>query len=484
MNKFRAGFSTFMLTILKVLLGIIVITSAVTALLIVRELNISILVLLGIYALVAFISYKVFKSNLSHKKKIVIFILIAIAMRALWLINIDSEPSSDFLLIYQSAHDVAKGDLYAFKGTAYIARFPHLTVTTLYMAALVKWFASPIIAMKVLNFIYGIICVILIYLISKEVFNKKYSEYATIIAAVFPGFIAYTGVFCSENIAMPFYLLSIYLFVKAIKGNKLIFFALTGAAISIGNLFRMVGIIMMIAYVMYVLIFTDEKVLRKLRNAVLLVVPYWLILVSVSGLLQSLNVTEYPLWRGAEPSITSVLKGTHYASGGHWNEEDVALIESCNDDYDKIEEACKEKIIERLTTTPIPKLAFFYMRKFVMQWNQGDFHGVFWAEKNVPEDEVIFPVQDSAIVIFQLIYVAILALAFIGVRNRKYIDDNKLCYLFYLILTGYGAAYLITETQGRYSYIASWVFIFLMLIGIKTLEEKKKLKVNHDKESI
>ncbi|MGL5152626.1 MAG: glycosyltransferase family 39 protein [Clostridium sp.] len=485
MDKFKIGFSTFMTTILKWLLYILIIVASISILLVVREFNISIIVYGIIYLGLGYGSYKIINSNIPHKNRIMIFLIIALVLRVLWLFNVNSQPSSDFSLLYDSAQEIAEGDFYSMHGTAYIARFPHLTITTLYMSGLVKLFASPVIAMKIFNLIFGMTCVILIYLISKEVFNKRYSEYGAIIGAVFPPFILYTSVFCSENIAMPFYLLSVFLFVKALKTKRTMMFLVgAGVALSVGNLFRMVGIVTLIAFVIYVLIYTNEKLIVKIKRTMLIIVPYFIVLVIVSNTLLYLGVTQYNLWRGAEPSITSVLKGTHFQTGGHWNEEDADLIDSLDNDYEKIEEACKEKIIERLTTSSIPKLAFFYTRKFVMQWNQGDFDGSFWAQKNVPDEEVILRAQDTGVIIFQILYVIVLLLVMTGIKNRKYLDNNEICYLFYLILAGYGAAYLITESQARYSFIVSWVFVFLAIIGIKSLIENSKAKVNHDKEVV
>jgi len=48
--------------------------------------------------------------------------------------------------------------------------------------------------------------------------------------------------------------------------------------------------------------------------------------------------------------------------------------------------------------------------------------------------------------------------------------------LFYIILYGYGFMYLITEEQGRYSYIVSWVFVILAIEGINFLLNKKNTK--------
>ena len=84
----------------------------------------------------------------------------------------------------------------------------------------------------------------------------------------------------------------------------------------------MVALVVIVAYSMYILIYTNTSVIKKIKNIILIILPYYMILWLVSGTLQATKITEFPLWSGSEPSITNVLKGTHYESGGRWNQED------------------------------------------------------------------------------------------------------------------------------------------------------------------
>ena len=411
MEKISKGFTTFMVTALKILLVCALIGSIGFTFTIVYDLNISAVIVLGITGATIYLGYKLVKSDISDNKKIGIVLLWALVIRILWLLNINSVPNSDYKTMYSAAQNFISGDKSMFWGTSYIARFPHLTIMVLYMAFMRGIFPiNNLLAMKIVNLLFGVAVVLLIYLIIKKIFdNKKYGLYAAIIASIFPPLVTYTGVLCTENIAMPFYLLSIYLFLLGIKDKKNWWMlSLSGVFLAMGNLFRMVAVVVVVAYLIYIILYYKDRIRIKVRNILVIGASYGLIVCAVSGVLQTLEITEYPLWRGSEPGITNILKGTNYESGGAWNPEDAALPGICNYDYDTIEEKSREIIVERLTSTPPLKLLGFYVKKFVLQWNQGDSAGIFWAEGDVPENEIIVDFGGGGAAILQLIYVAVI----------------------------------------------------------------------------
>jgi len=475
-SKFLTG---FMLSILKVLLVILAFVSFGTISVSLTTINANTIITLIMYVAAIFGGIKIINSNISSKNKIISILGIGFIFRVLWILNINSVPTSDFKTIYEGAKSLLEGNTDMFWGTGYIARFPHLTVMVLYMAMMQKLFpVSNLIAMKIVNLVLGVLVVYLIYLIVAKLFeNKKYGLYSMVIAAIFPPLVTYTGVFCTENIAIPFYLSSIYIFLLVLKDkrNKLLLIP-CGILLSLGNLFRMVALIVVIAYCIYICVYTKESVVEKIKSAIFITIPYLLILVCVSSILQFTKITEFPLWSGSEPSITNILKGTHYESGGRWNQEDADLPKECNYDYDLMKEKSKEIIKERLTTTPPVKLLGFYIRKFSIQWNSGDLDGVFWSQLEVPQDEIKLNLTGTGTGILQIFYVFIVLMILLGTFNKNIIKENSEVKLFYLILCGYGAMYLITESQPRYSYIACWVFIILGMVGLDNLK-KQYIKV-------
>ena len=466
-RSFRNGFTKFYMNTLIILMMIVIIYCFKYLKLPINTHIVPIIILVSIIALEVFI----IKRNTHIKYKLFFILFCAFILRVLWLININSKPTSDFRVIYECAENLLLGDTSAFEGHSYIARFPHLTIMVLYMAFMIKVFpGSNLIAMKIFSLLLGVLTVYLIYLLSKEIFNsKKLGIYSAALASFFPPLVTYVGVYCTENIAIPLYLLSTYIFILVVKNKKSKYYLiLSGIILSFGNLFRMVATIMIIAFGMYLIIYTKDKLIEKLKRIGLYLIPYSLVLFIISTTLQSIGITEFPLWKGSEPKITSVLKGTNIESNGRWNEEDALIVSKYNYDYELINEASKKIIFERLTTTPPLELGKFYINKFATQWNEGDFGGTFWSKLDATE-EIKF---DVSLGLLQRIYFFNVILIFLGMINRRKNNSDSEINLLYLILCGYGVMYLVTEAQGRYSLIIAWVFIILAMEGIRFLLKK------------
>ncbi|WP_234117759.1 glycosyltransferase family 39 protein [Clostridium hydrogenum] len=387
--------------------------------------------------------------------------MLSFALRLLYILLIDAEPFSDFQIIYNCGQKFALGDYSVFKGTSYIGRFSHLTILTIYFGMIIKVFPNPILVIKLINIILSTINVYIIYWISIELYeDKKRAIMISFIACTFPPFIFYNSVLCSENLAMTFFIGSIYLFLLVIKGKKgLRWIIASGLLLSIGNLFRMVGIVILIAYIFYLIICHENK--KCIKMSILLIVSFLSPWITVNSILLKLNITEYPLWHGREPAITSVLKGTNIQSLGMWNKEDSQISEKYKFNYDKVQSVCELIIKKRLISTPLYKLIGFYIIKFIAQWSSGDFSGAYWSTGNLSILNSRFNLSTVLFFYSQLVYLILMIYVYIQLFNIKQYLDNKLISLLYIIFCGFGLFYLIIEQQPRYGYIISWVFVLL-----------------------
>ena len=208
--------------------------------------------------------YLLRKRGVSNKKLIIITILVGFVLRVIYAFTINSIPISDFAIMYETAEDVLNGDFSNLWGTGYIARFPHITIPVMYFALIRYIFTEPLLAIKFFNVIASTINIGIVYLIIEELFNDTWkAQIGAIITALFPPLILYTAIFTTENLAIPLYLLAIYLFIKATKSEKKIkLFFIAALCLSFGNLFRMVGQIILVAFVLYIIV-SYKQSLRK-----------------------------------------------------------------------------------------------------------------------------------------------------------------------------------------------------------------------------
>lgn len=401
-----------------------------------------------------FIGSIIIFSKLLNRLKISSLLLIALILRLIWIFSINTIPISDFNTMYEGAKIFLEGDTSIFKDYTYLGRFPHLIPMTLYMAGIIKLFPiGNLIVMKILNVIFNCISAFLIYKLSDYfIKNERNKLFILLIGAAFPPFITYTSVLCTENIAIMLYLITLLFFFRANQSMKAKDFFITGIFLALSNLFRGIGVVFLIAFSIYILLTIKRN---KLLNILGLGIGYLIITVCISRLLLSIGIINRPLWDGVEPSyITLLLKGSNFNSNGMWSFEDAEFI----DKYLKSEELkklCLGEIKKRLfSKTPI-ELGKFYFKKIISQWSIGDCFGIYWAYNgngNIP-----------TFIIFQGIYIGILFFAIVGqIKSEKNIN-----LLLNIILFGIVLLFAIIETQPRYSYIISWVFIIFAVQGIE-----------------
>jgi hypothetical protein len=228
----------------------------------------------------------------------------------------------------------------------------------------------------------------------------------------------------------------------------------------------MVAYVVLIAYIMYILIYDTESLKIKLRNIIFILLPFAVAFIVFSNILVARNITDRKLWSGSEPTITSAVRGSNIESGGSWNPEDAEFISNHLENKDALEKASKERILNRYTTTPPLDLAKFFIKKFTSQWSNGDNAGAYWSQSDIPENEINIDIAGKGTFWYQLVYVIFLLLIIKGLFNNKEYLGNKIINLFYIILCGYGVIFLILETQTRYAFIISFIFAILPVTAI------------------
>jgi len=408
-------------------------------------------------------------SKMRHRYKICILLLMALVLRMIWILSINTLPISDFNSMYEGAKRFLTGDTSIFKGYSYLARFPHLIPMTFYMSLIIKIFPiHNLIAMKILNVMFGCISVYLMYKLSDNfIKSEKNKLFVLLLGAIFAPLITYTSVLCTENIAIPLYLATLIMFYKSksMNTNQTKYFILTGGLLAISNLFRGVAAVFLIAFSIYILLDSQK---RKLINIGSIILGYIIITVAISGTLLKANILERPLWNGAEPSTaTLLLKGSNFEHNGMWNIDDAQFVDKHLRDGN-LTELCLEKVKERILSKTPKEIFTFYAKKFGSQWGSGDSSGTYWAYTGANIT------LSSAIPIgFQFIYVLILVFSFISLLK----NENKA--LLNIVLFGFGLLFIIIETQSRYSYIVNWIFVIFAAQGIEmTLDFVKKGKLN------
>lgn len=456
MNKFQS----FCYNSLKIFIGIALILILISGF---EKINFGVnsdfdfmlLFLIGIFGIGGFI---IINLNINTKLKMCFLLIIALLLRLWWIFNVNSVPVSDFNTMYLAAKELLKGNYEIFRDFGYLARFPHLVCTSLYMALMIIIFpVSHLFAIKIVNIVLSVISLILLYKLSDYFLrHEKVKLGIILLGALFPAFIAYSSTYCTENIAIPLFLGTLLLFMDAQKTNDIGKWILCGIVLSLSNLFRAVGIVFLIAFIIFIFVFTNEK---KFRNVTVLTFSMIITSATVSLFLISVGVIQRPLWSGSEPSFaTLMLKGTNVENGGRWNLEDAQFVDANLGNKD-LAKMCIEKATHRISKLSVKEKILFFGQKFISQWSVGDFSGTYWAflDSGTELKYVLPPV-------FQVIFIITIFLGFLSLLSKEKLKNSA---ILYILLCGFGIVFMILETQSRYSYICSWIFVILAVSGIE-----------------
>ena len=400
--------------------------------------------------------------NIFGKYTLLYILLVSVLLRLSWVLLVPTKPVSDFAVMFHSAASAAQGNYSAFHGTSYFARFPHNTAVVLYFSLFYKITATPLMAIKLLNVLYQTLSVYFVYLLAGTVYkSKRIALSCAFLLSVFPPFIMYCSQITSENIAVPLFILSIYFYFKSFGHTReRTFLVLSGLILSLANIFRMVGTIFLIAYILY--LFFYESFVSSVKKSIYILSPFFLSLYILSNLLVYNGVTEAQLWNPREPFTTSILKGTNLKSLGLWNIEDASLPDKLNYDTKAIKQESLKIIKYRLTSTPLYKLFPFYVAKLSAQWGLGDFGAYIWTVPDADSTKLTLLLKKNESIIMILCNAFLL---FLEIKAfRVYLINknvNNFNYFFTILFGGFVLIYLITEMQPRYGFIAAWLFVIL-----------------------
>ncbi|MDD5343899.1 MAG: glycosyltransferase family 39 protein, partial [Smithella sp.] len=147
-----------------------------------------------------------------------IIISVGLVIRIFALMNLDTTIYADFLLwderiYHDGAEKIASG---TFQSKS-IYEFAPLQAYI--MALIYKIFSPDVFYIRILNIIYGTLTCFVVYLIGKELVNKKVAILACIIACIYKPFIFYSIVPLKESLALLLFALMSYLLIKVISSE-------------------------------------------------------------------------------------------------------------------------------------------------------------------------------------------------------------------------------------------------------------------------
>ena len=367
---------------------------------------------------------------------------LALFLRLLWILFCKTEPVSDFSALTNAAVQWLSGDT-TFVEDAYFIRFPFQIGYVAYEFILLKLFGGHLVSILLFNVFFQTASVYLFYRILKfsAHLSAQMSAYAALLYAVYLPNIAICSINSNEIPALFFYLLGVDFLLE--RSDSPLFWAAAGLFVSIGNTLRPIGIIILIAAVLWAVL-----ILAPVRGAKLLVAPV-------------VFVAVYLIWHRLFTLITpptaledlwfKFILGLNFESVGAYN----------LGDFQWAGDAAQEQriIIQRLSDSRLPTLL---IKKFQIMWSHFDsIIGFSVAEHSGDERNFVWLMLSA---LQRLEYCILFNLICLGIVKRLKVRNAGIPAHYLLssvIAIGYIMVYELIEIQTRYRF-AVMAFLFLI----------------------
>lgn len=384
--------------------------------------------------------------------------LISLILRIVIVVLFDTPIISDYSAMFNTAQEIVKGNLHAAANSEYMLRWGYQMGYTLFMSLLL-FIVNNALFIKIINCFFTSLIVLLIYLITSEITNKKVARIVSLVYMCFPFPLLFNTVLSNQHISSFFFLLAIYIFIskKCSRLNDNLKYLLVGICLAIGNIIRPEAIIFITSILLFLILTIKKDDLVKLCKSFGILLFVYLFITSLSSFIVMKTGISPSGFKNTEP-LWKFTVGLNPDTMGDYNAQ---LSEEFNKESNK-------EHYERLydyTVKSLDKLPVLFMYKAQHFWIESDLGwSLFYL---ADKDLTIFGNKISANVLISLFYsvnqliiygVFILAIMAMFIQRKKMSETQ---FLFLIILFVYFGVYLLIESTPRYAYTAQ-IFLFLM----------------------
>lgn len=442
----------------------------------------------NMFVAIAFIGVVIFLATRLNLPKFGLWLfIVALVMRCIVVLLIDSPIISDYSVMYDMASDISAGNLFAAADSHYMLVWGYQMGYTLFMA-LIMTVSHGALLIKLVNCVFTALIVLLIYLITREITNQKIARIVGILYMLFPFPLFLNTILSNQHISSFMFLLAVYLLIskKTETMNAFLKFFLIGLCLAFGNIIRPEAIVFLGAIFLY-FVFTTKKAEIKstIKKFLTLLITYLCITTFTSIVLSSTGISPSgldntsPLWK--------FTVGFNPENRGEYSEPVAQKFFSVSEEEQK--NMLYDYTIGSLDT--IPSLLLHKAQHF---WLDGDMNysldylngkTISILGIDIPFDNIRSILDNINQYYIYMIFIFSLVAVFI---KRKNMDNTQ--FLFAMILLVYAVVYLLIEITPKYAYTPQ-IFLFLMssytiyyFMNHKfTLIEKKQSILSDEKEA-
>lgn len=405
-------------------------------------------ILMSIIAFIV-VCYISLKKNIKHFP--ILLFITSLLIRILAITLFKFPPVSDFKTLLEAA-SLFKNNNFSFQNSSYFTLWGYQTGFVIYEGLVLKILNSVFI-LKLLNAIYSAGLCVLVYVFGKKICSEKSAKMAALLYMIFPFSLYLSTILANHHLSTFLMYIGIFFLLK--KEKKLKDYIIASVLISIGNIIRPEGIIVVFTLILFEIFrLNKERILETVKNVGIFLIIYIIVGGISSFTIKKLGINDEGL-KNNNPKWKFVL-GFNEKSCGYYIEEDEKYLKEENEE---------SKIIkERLSVGPVRlgKLMACKINKFWLQTEISSKNEMYDKTYHVLGFDVKFKDLENIVVKFNsIIYIITLLMCIVGVIfNRKKVVKGD-AFFFTILIAVTFFVYLLIEIQPRYAYFIH-VSIFIL----------------------
>lgn len=460
-----------------------------------QKLNIFIILIISIIIL-SLALYKLCLKLNKYSKKIVIPItlLFSFIIQTVIIFLFTKLPEADSKTVLSlSINMLYKNDYSSFQSGGYLYMFPFNFSTVIYLKTLLSIFPDNYLVIKIFNILFSLVTTMMIYLIYKEInYKSKENDYGVLVfAATYIPSLFMSNYIYNDIVATALLTSSMYFLIRFVKENFIKYIFISSILLSIGNYFRNIGIIVLIAGVIYILLNTRKiGIKRVLASLCILSLLLSIPSLTQNAVLQTTNIVNESITKNSAPIYMWLNMGMNQDTLGYWDNMKSYNIYQRQGNYNKEKstELFKKEISNKLLNTPVNHLLKMYYDKIIWTWTEGTYQIEAYGIGNEPsssnnrigKSQAQYSYTTFATDLFKgdsiyrsgllwILYVMnFLMYCFIFIRLISGIKFRRFDEVFLnLVILGFIGFYILWEIKSRYIYPVYPLLIIISYMGFK-----------------
>lgn len=400
------------------------------------------------------------KKFICNHKFLFFLFFFSFLLRVFMVFMIDIPVSSDFERIYDASLEfLSHSENY--KSFLPVLTFGYQLGYVFYQSILLS-IVNSVLFLKIINCVISSFTIVFIYLISKELSNKKAASIISIIYSIFLFPLLFPSLLSNQILSMLLVLIAIYLWISQ-KRITVFRSIVIGILLVIAQVLRRDIFIIVVAFLLYfVFLIIKKKEKKKLFLSMMCIVSTFIILLfstsyvfKVTGISPNGLANKNPAWR--------VLEGFCVSSNGRIQEDDFKYLGSIEKTKKELNRRIEEDYLD------FPKL---FLNKIKTIWFSSD---IGWSFDNSKEEEEIqFYIMINQFFVYFFFLMSLLSVITIF---KKIYKSPQIFISF--ILISYFIYYLIVEVTPKYAYSLQILEAILASITLGYILDKEKKGVEY-----